>query len=109
MNKIFAALAAFLKSDNLFIYYFPKSTLGKCLSGGNGVSFYRRKSKELIKSKVKIRRLKNFAFQCLPKDSMLREILLSDSDELDGSEFCAKLDVWLKLARGKTHESGGGS
>jgi len=58
----------------------------------------------LAKDKVNIRRLKNFAFENLTKDWVLREILLAEPDELDGSEFCVKLDVWLKLLRGKTDE-----
>lgn len=33
---------------------------------------------------------------------MLRDILLSESDELGCSEFCAKVDVWLRLAREET-------
>lgn len=49
--------------------------------------------------KVNIRRLKNFASENLPVDWVLRQILLSEPNEIDHSEFCAKVDVWLRLAR----------
>jgi len=58
----------------------------------------------LAKDKVNIRRLKNFAFENLTRDWVLREILLSEPDEMDGSEFCVKANVWLKLSRGKAYE-----
>ena len=48
---------------------------------------------------VDISRLKKFAFNNLPKDWPLREILLSENDELDVSVFLARLPVWLKLNR----------
>jgi hypothetical protein len=35
----------------------------------------------------------------LPKNSALREVILSDKDELTAEEFLVKIDVWLKLAR----------
>lgn len=55
----------------------------------------------MSKRKVNIRRLKNFAMNKIPKDWALHEILLSEHEELDLLEFMAKIDVWLKLARGK--------
>lgn len=58
----------------------------------------------MIESKVNIRRLKAFAFENLPKGWVLRDLLLTEHDELEPSEFCAKMDLWLKLARGETHE-----
>lgn len=63
----------------------------------------------MIKGKVNIRPLKDFASEILPKDWVLKHILLTELDQLDGSEFCAKVDLWLKLARGKTRENSGGS
>lgn len=48
---------------------------------------------------VDINRLKKFAFNKLPKDWPIREILLSENDELDVSVFLARLPVWLKLSR----------
>jgi len=56
----------------------------------------------LIKGKVNIRPLKDFASEILPKDWVLKHILVNELDQLDGSEFCAKIEVWLKLARRKT-------
>lgn len=52
--------------------------------------------------KLDIRRLKNFAFNELPKEWMLRDILLSEHDELEVFDFIVKAEIWLKLARGKT-------
>ena len=47
-------------------------------------------------TKVNIERLKTFALD-LPKGSMLRDLLLTEDDEMDVDEFIAKMDVWLKL------------
>jgi hypothetical protein len=33
----------------------------------------------------------------LPKDSVLREIILGDKDELGAEEYIAKVDIWLRL------------
>jgi hypothetical protein len=55
----------------------------------------------MAKTKIGIRRLKEFAFSELPNGSVLREILLSEHDELDLYEFLAKVEIWLKLARRK--------
>lgn len=49
---------------------------------------------------VDIRLLKDFAFAEIRRDSLLRELLLSERDELDAIEFIAKIDVWLKILRG---------
>ena len=48
---------------------------------------------------INIRSLKNFAFEKLPKSSILRELLLDEKEELWMEEFLAKLDLWLKLLR----------
>jgi len=48
-------------------------------------------------SKIKTKRLKEFARQKFPRDSVLREILLSEEDEMEVSTFIARLPVWLKL------------
>jgi len=53
----------------------------------------------MSKTKINIRKLKNFAFDDLPKDWPLREILLSEDDELDVSTFLARLPLWLNLIR----------
>jgi hypothetical protein len=51
--------------------------------------------------RINIRRLKDFAFTELPRNWVLREIILSERDELDVSEFVAKAEIWLKLAKEK--------
>ena len=50
------------------------------------------------RTKVDMTRLKAFAME-LPQDWPLREILLSESNDLDMSTFLARLPVYLKLAR----------
>jgi len=52
----------------------------------------------LSKTKLNIRKLKNFAFSQLPKDCALREILLGENDVVDVSTFLARLPVWLQLS-----------
>lgn len=51
------------------------------------------------RGKVDVRALKSFAFEKLPKGWPLREILLSDEDELDVNVFLARLPLWLRLSR----------
>jgi len=55
---------------------------------------------------VDVRRLKDFASQ-LPKDSALRELLLTERDELEVCDFLSKMSVWLRLfgARISSRES----
>ena len=48
---------------------------------------------------VDIRSLKALVFERFPKDSAIYDVLLSEQDLLDRSEFSAKVDVWLKLLR----------
>ncbi len=48
---------------------------------------------------VDIARLKVFAVEGLPKDSKLRELILTEKDMLNVEEFLAKMDVWLKLVK----------
>lgn len=47
--------------------------------------------------KVNTRRIKEFAIRKLPDGSTLKELLLSEKDEVDVEEFLAKVDLWLKL------------
>lgn len=49
--------------------------------------------------KVSITALKRFAEERLPRESPLREVLITERDELSPEEFIAKLDVWLRLLR----------
>jgi hypothetical protein len=50
------------------------------------------------KTKINITKLKNFAYTQLPQDSILREILLLESTEIDTSTFLARLPIWLQLS-----------
>jgi len=45
-----------------------------------------------------MKKVKEFAYRKLPKNSPLREILLSEEDKLEVSIFLARLPVWLKLS-----------
>jgi hypothetical protein len=47
---------------------------------------------------ISIRKLKDYAFTQLPKDLVLREILLTESDEMDVATFLARLPVYLRLS-----------
>ena len=47
---------------------------------------------------VNMRQLKNFAVKDLPFDWILREILLSESDEIPVSLFLARLPLYLKIS-----------
>lgn len=46
---------------------------------------------------VNLKRLKQFAYDTLPKTSPLRDILLSESEYINKTDFLAKMDVWIKL------------
>ncbi|MEM3421037.1 MAG: hypothetical protein QW835_02550 [Candidatus Hadarchaeum sp.] len=48
--------------------------------------------------KVSLAPLKQFAAS-LPVSSLLREILLSDDDEVEAREFLGRVQVWLQLLR----------
>ena len=52
----------------------------------------------MSKSKIDIRRLKDFAFTKLPRDSALRDILLAETEEIDVFTFLALVPIWLKLS-----------
>ena len=51
----------------------------------------------MTEKKLDIRRLKELAAQ-LPRDSALRELLLTEKDELEVYDFLSKTSVWLRLA-----------
>jgi len=63
------------------------------------------KNLPLRKATIRIRKLKEFAFNHLPKDSMLRDIILSEEDEISVSTFLARLPIWLKLLKIETRRS----
>ena len=48
--------------------------------------------------RVSLKNLKNFVLE-LPKKSQLREIILTEADEIEVIEFLAKMNIWLKLLR----------
>ncbi len=52
-------------------------------------------------TKIDIRPIKDFAYTEIPRDYVLRDILLDERDELDASEFAIKIGIWMKLMRGK--------
>jgi hypothetical protein len=49
--------------------------------------------------KIKTRRIKEFVTDNLPEKSVLRDLLLEEKDEMDGIEFLAKMDLWMKLLK----------
>jgi hypothetical protein len=48
---------------------------------------------------VKIAGLKRFALDSLPTTSALRQLLLTEPDELEVVVFISKAETWLKLCR----------
>jgi len=51
-----------------------------------------------MKNKVNIRPLKEFVLKRIPKNWPLREIILSEEDEIEITIFLARIGVWLKIA-----------
>lgn len=54
------------------------------------------------KSKVDIGSLKRFALEKLPASSPLRDVLLSEVDELSAYDFITKMHTWLVLSKHKS-------
>ena len=52
---------------------------------------------DVLKVRVDIHGLKRFALEKLSSRPFLREIILSEEDSLEPSEFVAKMQIWLKL------------
>jgi hypothetical protein len=46
---------------------------------------------------VNIKLLKQFALENLPKKSTLRDIILSEPDQIKASDFIIKMDLWIRL------------
>ena len=46
---------------------------------------------------VSIKRLKEFALERLPADSVLRDLILGEDDDIQPEDYCVKTSVWLKL------------
>ena len=59
---------------------------------------------EASASIVKIDRLKQWVLQKLPKESKLRELILSEKEILTVDEFVTKLETWLLLAANERAE-----
>jgi len=51
----------------------------------------------MSKAKINIQRLRDFAFSELPKNWILREILIREKSEIEVATFLARLPVWLQL------------
>ena len=51
----------------------------------------------MSRSHVYIGHLKRFAIEKLPKDSILKDLLLMEKEELSSHEFLVKIDLWMKL------------
>ncbi len=51
----------------------------------------------ITKKKVSIKPLKELALK-LAKDSILRQVLLVEPEEMDAEEFVGKILTWLKLS-----------
>jgi len=49
--------------------------------------------------KVDIRPLKALVFAKFPEDSAIYDVVVTEPDFLDRSEFSVKISVWLKLLR----------
>jgi hypothetical protein len=48
---------------------------------------------------VNLRSLKQFATENLRENSVLREVLFAEKDEMSPTEFLAKMQTWLFLLR----------
>ena len=59
---------------------------------------------EASASTVRIDRLKQWVLQKLPKESKLRELILSEKEILTVDEFVTKLETWLLLAANERAE-----
>lgn len=46
---------------------------------------------------VNLGQLKTFALTNLPMGSTLRDVILTETEELDAREFLGKVGVWMKL------------
>jgi hypothetical protein len=59
----------------------------------------RPKPRNTVENKVNMGQLKKFAFQEIPSDWPLRDILLAQNDEVDITTFLACLPIYLQLNR----------
>jgi hypothetical protein len=59
----------------------------------------RLKPRNIVENKVNMGQLKKFACQEIPSDWPLRDVLLSQDDEVDVNTFLACLPIYLQLNR----------
>ena len=59
---------------------------------------------EASASTVRIDRLKQWVLQKLPRESKLRELILSEKEILTVDEFVTKLETWVLLAANERAE-----
>jgi hypothetical protein len=50
-------------------------------------------------NKVVLSRLKRFAVDALPSESILRHVILEEPDQMDPEVFLAKMSTWLLIAK----------
>ncbi|MHA1973481.1 MAG: hypothetical protein ACTSW1_10835 [Candidatus Hodarchaeales archaeon] len=46
---------------------------------------------------LNLKPLKQFVLEKLPKRSILRDLILSEQNQVRSSDFFTKMDLWLKL------------
>lgn len=51
------------------------------------------------RNKIDIGSLKDFVVRRLPRNWILREILLAENEEVDIATFLARMPIWLQLTR----------
>lgn len=51
------------------------------------------------RDKLELRRLKRFAVDALPSESVLRHVILEEPDEMEPEVFLAKMSTWLLIAK----------
>jgi len=50
------------------------------------------------RGRVNIGRLRKFALEELPRNWVLREVLITEDEEIDVSTFLARMPLWLRLS-----------
>ncbi len=58
----------------------------------------REETEDLQPKIIDIKRLKSFVLN-LPRDTILRDLIMEEQDKLSPAEFCYKLEIWLRLFR----------
>ncbi|MCD6241332.1 hypothetical protein J7K27_07440 [Candidatus Bathyarchaeota archaeon] len=55
--------------------------------------------------KVNIRSLRKFVDETFPRNSVLRELILGEPDQINVQEFLTKMKIWLRLLRMESGKS----